>query len=328
MTTYLEQWVSWVGQHSVWAGVVIFVVAMGESLAIVGVLVPGVVVLFGIGALIGEGVLNFWTSCAWAMAGAVAGDNLSFWLGHHYEKRFAHLGWFNLHPNQLQQAEAFIRRHGGMSVAFGRFFGPLRAIVPLVAGLLRMRPSHFLIANVLSALLWAPAYLLPGMVFGASMDQASGVSLRLAIGVVLLAAIFFGLFKLLRLWIAKAALRYALSAGFLLMPILALGLGLNWQSRDLIENSPGQPVDPTTLSAQGWHSLPPLTAPDLLKLLSPDVANQNLPPLFDAQSAQLYSRPAGDHERELMLVNDGQSWRLHQVIYDLWLLRLPVTSSQ
>jgi membrane protein DedA with SNARE-associated domain len=325
VTAYLEQWVSWVGQHPVWAGLLIFFVAMAESLAVVGVLVPGVVVLFGIGALIGQGVLDFWTSCAWAAAGAVLGDNLSYWLGHHYEKRFAHLHWFDLHPEQLKKAEDFIHRHGGMSVAFGRFFGPLRAIVPLMAGLLRMAPSHFLIANVLSALVWAPAYLLPGMVFGASMDQATDVSARLAILILLLAALFFGLFKLLRFWIRSVAWRYILSAGLMLIPLLLLELGLSWHAHSLMDEHPSQPIDTTSLRAQGWHPLPPATAPDLLKLLSPEVPTRDLPPLFYTNSTEVYSRSKGDNERELLLVSDGQGWPLNQVIYDLWLMRLPVT---
>jgi membrane protein DedA with SNARE-associated domain len=62
----------------------------------------------------------------------------------------------------LTRGYAFFGRHGGKSVFIGRFFGPLRAVIPLVAGISKMRPMRFWIANVSSAFVWAPALLLPG----------------------------------------------------------------------------------------------------------------------------------------------------------------------
>jgi undecaprenyl-diphosphatase len=53
-------------------------------LAIVGAVVPGSVLLVGIGALVPAGAANLWAILAWAVAGAVAGDGLSYWLGYRY----------------------------------------------------------------------------------------------------------------------------------------------------------------------------------------------------------------------------------------------------
>ena len=47
------------------------------------------------------------------------------------------------------------------SIVIGRFFGPLRAVVPLVAGVFGMRQIPFQIANVGSAMLWAFVLLAP-----------------------------------------------------------------------------------------------------------------------------------------------------------------------
>jgi membrane protein DedA with SNARE-associated domain len=57
-------------------------------------------------------------------------------------------------------------RHGGKSVFIGRFFGPVRAVIPLTAGILRMPPGRFWVANVGSAILWAPAILFPAALLG------------------------------------------------------------------------------------------------------------------------------------------------------------------
>ncbi len=176
----------WVQSHPYWAGLAVFAIAFAESLAIVGIIVPGVVIMFGIGALVAAGGADFWSICAWAVAGAVAGDGLSYWLGRHYRHSLRSTWPFNRFPRTLEQGEQFFIKYGGLSVVLGRFFGPGRAAVPLVAGMLDMRPAAFLLANVGSALLWAPAYLLPGVVFGASLELASEVAWRLVMLLLLL----------------------------------------------------------------------------------------------------------------------------------------------
>jgi len=55
MTEFFQQLLEWVALHPYWSGAIIFLVAMAESLAIVGLIVPGVVIMFGIGALIAAG---------------------------------------------------------------------------------------------------------------------------------------------------------------------------------------------------------------------------------------------------------------------------------
>lgn len=179
MSELLSSLLVWIEAHPLWAGVAIFLVAFSESMAVFGLLVPGVVVMFGIGALIATGALDFWPVFWWAVAGAVAGDGLSFWLGHRFQDRLR-VSWpFNRHPASLQRGIDFFEKYGGKSVAIGRFFGPVRAIIPLVAGMLGMPPWRFLVANLLSALVWAPAYLLPGIIFGASLELAAEVAFRL-----------------------------------------------------------------------------------------------------------------------------------------------------
>jgi undecaprenyl-diphosphatase len=192
MGELLQQLLDWISQHPDQAGWVVFAMALAESLAIVGMLVPGVVILFGAGSLIGAGVLDFWSMCAWAVAGAVIGDGLSYWLGHHFEYLTARFPWFRLHPDHLQKGVKFFRDYGDLSVAVGRFFGPLRAIVPLVAGLLHMPPLRFYTANVLSALIWAPAYLLPGMLLG-DAAQEGGIEVLMwpAAALTLVAIVWF-----------------------------------------------------------------------------------------------------------------------------------------
>jgi membrane protein DedA with SNARE-associated domain len=186
MEETFQQLLTWIQQNPEYAGIVIFSMALAESLAIIGVLIPGVIILFGAGTLIGAGIIDFWSSCLWAILGAIIGDGLSYWLGHHFEYITERWKWAKLHPQTMQKGFDFFEKYGDLSVALGRFFGPIRAIVPLVAGLMRMPPKRFYIANVLSALVWAPAYLLPGMIFGSTVQNGNWGKLLLPAGGVIL----------------------------------------------------------------------------------------------------------------------------------------------
>jgi undecaprenyl-diphosphatase len=198
MMELLDSLITWVNAHPHWAGIVVFLVAFSESLAVIGMIVPGVVMMFAAGALVGAGAVEFREIYWWAVAGAVLGDGLSFWVGHHYKEHLCSMWPFSKHPQMLDKGTLFFQRWGGKSVALGRFFGPVRAVIPLVAGMMEMPLQRFLAANILSALGWAIAYLLPGIVIGVSLDLASEVALHLLVlGVVVIAGLW------LLLWLAK-----------------------------------------------------------------------------------------------------------------------------
>jgi undecaprenyl-diphosphatase len=198
MAELFNQLLAWVSANPLWAWAGVFLAAFAESVAVIGLVVPGVVLMFGFGALIATGALEFWPVFWWAVAGAVTGDGLSFWLGRHFQDRLRKLWPFSRHPRALERGIDFFERYGGKSVAIGRFFGPVRAVIPLVAGMLGMPPWRFVIANLLSALVWALAYLLPGVVLGASLELASEVALRLVLLLVVL---------LVSLWLAYHLVR-------------------------------------------------------------------------------------------------------------------------
>lgn len=188
MPSWLQAVLDWVVLHPTWAGVVVFSVAMAESLVLVGVFIPGAALLLGMGALIALGGLELFPILVWAIAGAVVGDGISFWVGYIYRDRLRQMWPFSKHPQMLARGEAFFLKHGGKSVAIGRFVGPIRAVIPTVAGIMGMSPLRFTIVNVISAIAWAPAYILPGMVIGTSLGLASQVAARLGILLVILAA--------------------------------------------------------------------------------------------------------------------------------------------
>lgn len=200
MEELLRQLIDWVAQNPDWAYTIIFLIAMGESLAILGVVIPGVIPLMGAGALVATGAIAFLPAFLSATAGAIVGDGLSYALGRHFDCHIREIWPFSRYPAQLAQGEAFFDRYGGWSVALARFAGPGRAIVPLVAGMLRMPPYRFYVANVASAIVQTLAFFLPGMLLGASLELAAEAALRLSLLVVLLVV---GLWLLY--WMARGA---------------------------------------------------------------------------------------------------------------------------
>lgn len=158
----------WLNSNPHWAAFATFIISAGESVAIIGTIVPGSVMMTAIGTLAGAGVIPLWLTVFCAILGAIVGDGISYILGVHFKDRIRQVWPFRNNPQWLDAGEAFFRKHGGKSVFFGRFVGPMRALVPLIAGMLGVKPVRFYIANIASAIGWAPAYMLPGILLGAA----------------------------------------------------------------------------------------------------------------------------------------------------------------
>jgi membrane protein DedA with SNARE-associated domain len=151
--------------HEAWAAPLTFVFAFLKSLAFVSLLVPGTTILLGIGAVIGASDLPIVPVWLAVSVGAALGDWVSYAIGRRFDRAATSIGALARHPDVALRAEAFFRRWGVASIVACRFFGPLRATVPLMAGVLHMSRTSFQIANWASAFLWAAALLLPGQIF-------------------------------------------------------------------------------------------------------------------------------------------------------------------
>ena len=164
--------VEFVRVHQGWAPPVVFALAFGESLAFISLLIPAWAALVGIGVLIGSGNLTFWPVWVAGSIGAALGDWLSFWIGLKVGPAVAHMWPLSRHPELLPEGETFVKRWGALAIFIGRFFGPLRASVPLVAGVFRMPWFQFQAANFSSAFVWAAVLLTLGDVVGKLLSWA------------------------------------------------------------------------------------------------------------------------------------------------------------
>ena len=166
----VEAFNAWLIEFPEYATLIIFGIAFIESLAIIGLFMPGWLLLVGVGVLIGTGSINYLYASVACFLGAVIGEALSYYLGRFYHDRIPDWEIIKRHPDWLSKTESFIQRYGVASIAIGRFVGPVRAFAPLISGMASMPPLTFHLTNVLSALVWAPVYLVPGIIVGAAIE--------------------------------------------------------------------------------------------------------------------------------------------------------------
>jgi undecaprenyl-diphosphatase len=166
---WLQALTAWLGTNPGWLSVALFATAFLESLALAGILIPGVAIIFAVAALAGQVSLPIQEVLFWAGAGAVTGDSMSFALGRLFQGRLERLWPLKHFPGFIAKGEVFFHLHGGKSVVIGRFVGPIRPIIPLIAGAFMMSWRRFLTFNLSSAVAWAPTYVLPGYLVGSAM---------------------------------------------------------------------------------------------------------------------------------------------------------------
>jgi membrane protein DedA with SNARE-associated domain len=154
--------VDFVRANEGWAPIIVAGLAFGESLAFISLILPAWAALIGVGALIGVTGIQFTPVMVAAAVGAALGDWLSYWLGLKFEHQIARMWPLSRYPDLIPRGHAFVEKYGFYAVFIGRFFGPLRASVPLAAGILEMPWWPFQIANWTSAFVWAAMLLMFG----------------------------------------------------------------------------------------------------------------------------------------------------------------------
>ena len=153
---------------------VVAAIIFAESGLLIGFFLPGDTILFSSGFLISVGLLKFDIHfCVLiVLLAAILGDGVGYLFGKRVGRRL-----FN-RPNSLffkqeniQKAEAFYQKHGGITVVLARFIPIIRTFVPIVAGVGKMSYRTFLTFNVIGALLWAAGVTYAGFYIGEFLNK-------------------------------------------------------------------------------------------------------------------------------------------------------------
>jgi membrane protein DedA with SNARE-associated domain len=154
-----------------------FLVSIIVGLESMGLPLPGETTL--ISAAIFAGTthqLDIRLVIAAAAAGAIAGDNTGFWLGHRFghDLLIRHGRLVGIDDRRIKLGQYLFARHGGKVVFFGRFVAVLRALAALLAGVNGMAWDRFLAFNAMGGIVWAAGFGGAAYALGEQFERLHG----------------------------------------------------------------------------------------------------------------------------------------------------------
>jgi membrane protein DedA with SNARE-associated domain len=162
----LDQWmhalVEFMRANQQWAIPIVFLVAFAECVAILSWLIPATVFFTAFGAVAGASGLNLVPISIAASLGAGFGFWISYWAGLLLGPRVGDYWPLRDNPALLQRGHDFFEKWGILGVLIGHFFGPVRAVIALVAGIVKMPFWAFQLANWTASFAWGF-----GLIYGA-----------------------------------------------------------------------------------------------------------------------------------------------------------------
>ena len=145
--------------HRQVAAPLLILLMAAESAPVVGFFIPGVLILPALGAMTGTEVWPFWITYFCAVAGAVLGDAVGYWLGRNGRTEERHWLRNRRYQSAFNVAEKLVNQRGVLALFFGRFAWFIHPAIPSAAGLLGIRPRLFLTVDPLVVSLWVGLYM-------------------------------------------------------------------------------------------------------------------------------------------------------------------------
>jgi membrane protein DedA with SNARE-associated domain/membrane-associated phospholipid phosphatase len=194
--------------HGWVALLVVFLLPALEASAFIGVVFPGEIAVILGGVLAFQHRVELDAVLVVAVVGAVVGDTVGYLVGRRWGRRMLQgsLRRF-VKDHHLDQAEAFLGRHGGKAVFFGRWTAALRALIPGLAGMSGVHYRTFAIWNVFGGGLWAATFVLVGYVAGEGWRKVEDIAKRASLALLVIVLLVLGIVLLGR-WIAQHPERF------------------------------------------------------------------------------------------------------------------------
>jgi undecaprenyl-diphosphatase len=158
----------WLERNPQWIAVGIIGASFVESFALIGIIIPGVVLLAVISGLAATS-LSIFEVVMLAYFSSLLSDIASFFIGFSLRNSLSKLWPFRNHPEFLINGQKFFKRYGMIGLFVGKFIGPIRPLLPITAGSLNMNKKSFFLIEILSCFLWALIYTIPGYYAGQSV---------------------------------------------------------------------------------------------------------------------------------------------------------------
>jgi membrane-associated protein len=178
--------------YSVAGYAIVAVGVLAERSILIGLFVPGDVILALGGVYAGRGDLAVGAVIAIGIVAAICGESIGYWLGRRYGKSLlTRTPVLRRLEGRLDGAQVYFRRHGGWTVALGRYATAAGAFIPFVAGMGRMDYRRFLLFDIPAIIVWATGITLVGYFFGENLDVIDRVLSRF--GLIMLGVLVVGI---------------------------------------------------------------------------------------------------------------------------------------
>ncbi len=192
--TLVERIVSAIEPYFIAAGY--FIIAGGvlmERSIFIGLIIPGDFILALGGVYASQHKMNLTLVIVIGSLAAICGESIGFWLGRRFGVRLIrHLPWVGKWlAEMLEASEEYFHKHGGKTVAIGRYATAAGAFIPFSAGAGRMKYWRFLAFDVPAIMVWATGISIFGFFFGKNLSFVDKTLSRFGYVVLGLVVVFF-----------------------------------------------------------------------------------------------------------------------------------------
>jgi membrane protein DedA with SNARE-associated domain len=160
--------------------------------------IPSLLVMPFAGYLASQGTFSLPVILVINSSAALTGSLLSYWLGAAGGKPLLlrYGKWVFVRPKDIEKAEAYFARHGGMTVLIARFLPVVRHLISIPAGIARMPLPKFLLQTFLGSTIWGGGLMVVGYVLGSQWEEVATKAKRIDLviaGLIVVAILAFAI---------------------------------------------------------------------------------------------------------------------------------------
>ncbi|WP_343182609.1 DedA family protein [Buchnera aphidicola] len=146
--------------------ILVMTITFLESLAIIGLVFPGMILMSAIGTLIGSGKLSFYTTWIISIITCSVGDYISYYIGWKFKNWIYRIYIFKKNIILFNKIKNFLHNYSLITILFGKFFGPTRPLIPMMAGMMEIPIKKFIFPSFIGCIIWPILYFIPGICTG------------------------------------------------------------------------------------------------------------------------------------------------------------------
>lgn len=163
----MKAWLSYLlTQFSSHPLLLVIIVTFLESLALLGLVLPGMVLMATIGTLIGSGKLSLYTAWIASIITCSLGDYLSYYIGWKFKNWIYTINIFQKNITLFNKVKKILHQYSMITIFFGKLIGPTRPLIPMMSGMVEIPIKKFILPSFMGCTIWPILYFLPGIFTG------------------------------------------------------------------------------------------------------------------------------------------------------------------